>query len=243
MVSRLISISLAKHVRPPKERAITDWEAECSRIQDECDRTKELLASTEEAAAIALERQIASASERVRADFTMERDKLREEFAAERERLLQSLQKAETALRNQTASPATASGQGSARSESLEEFAQRKVEIEQLRSENGRLQSERSELERRLLSVQSDLNRTRQEMNGKAANGDDKARTILKEAARIEARIRGMQEMATDPEADLSEVVRTSVERAQMESYLDGLRFAIDGSAQFQNGVHHADAE
>lgn len=295
MASQLISISLTQPTQP-LEPATTNWEAEYERIQEECARLKALLVDTEEAAALALERQIAtavgvareefiaensrqvpagepaetarlkaeneslkalladseqaaalalerqiaSAADRARADFAIEQDKLRQEFAAERQRLLQKQQEAtEIAMRTQAESAVNA--RQSAQSESLEELAHLKAEIERLRSENDRLRTGHSGLEKRFLAVQSDLDRTRHEMSAKPAIGDDRAETIIKEAERIEARIRNSLDLASDPDADLSDVVRTSVERAQMESYLDGLRFAIDGLSQFDSEAPLAD--
>jgi len=76
----------------------TNWESERAELIAERDQLMQLLAETEEAAAIALERQIATAVERVREDLQKENNKLRkelegsskasQEWAAERARLL-----------------------------------------------------------------------------------------------------------------------------------------------------------
>jgi chromosome segregation ATPase len=289
MASRLISIALAQYSHPQKEPAPTNWESEYSRVQEECAQLKALLADTEQAAALALERQIASAveraraefiaesshqapaaesaeiarlsaeneslkimlseaeqasaialerqvgsaAERARADLSREQDRLRKEFAVERERLQQELQKAgETVARTQAEAAMFAQWE-SERSESLKERAHLKAELE-------RIQADHSQLEKRLMAAESESGRARQAKNSKPAAADNKAETIVKEAARVEARIRDMQDLAADPDADLSDVVRTNVERAQLESYLDGLRFAISGSSQLLNGVHRA---
>src|SRR4030095_15773627 len=60
----------------------TNWESERAELIAERDQLMRLLSETEEAAAIALERQIATAVDRARAELTAENNKLRKELEA-----------------------------------------------------------------------------------------------------------------------------------------------------------------
>src|SRR6185503_4795028 len=122
---------------------------ENDKLRDELQQAQLLLAGTEEAAAIALERQITTAVDRARAELQTENDRLREEFqrakqllteyeqvAAERERANQLLTEAIESQR-------TALGQ---REKVASDFQA------ELRAERQRLQEE-WEVERERLSM------------------------------------------------------------------------------------------
>jgi hypothetical protein len=50
---------------------------------------------------------------------------------------------------------------------------------------------------------------------------------VRAETARIEEMIRDIAKLVEDPETELSVVIRKNVERAELESYLRGLRFKV----------------
>jgi seryl-tRNA synthetase len=63
---------------------------------------------------------------------------------------------------------------------------------------------------------------------GKSATSD--AETITKEMERINGRVKEITALIDDPATELSTVIRKNVERSELESYLKGLRFALNGA-------------
>src|SRR6185436_19750416 len=62
----------------------------------------------------------------------------------------------------------------------------------------------------------------------RAASGV-KSEPVRKEIARVEELIKSVSAVIDDPTTELSTVIRKNVERAELESYLRGMRFALDG--------------
>jgi hypothetical protein len=168
------------------------WETEREVLYAECERAKQMveqlkrehdlaLAETEEAAAIALERQIAGAVERVRAELTAQFEADRATLVADRNRAQQRLAdvageyetKLAEVLLKQLASPAA--------------------------PEPPRPQSVEME-------------------------------TIQAEITRVESAILSIAQIVENPETELSVIIHKNVERAELESYLRGLRFRIAGA-------------
>ena len=63
----------------------------------------------------------------------------------------------------------------------------------------------------------------------KAAAGGVKSEPVRKEIQRVEELLKSVSAVIDDPSTELSLVIRKNVERAELESYLRGMRFAIDG--------------
>ena len=63
----------------------------------------------------------------------------------------------------------------------------------------------------------------------KAAAGGVKSEPVRKEIQRVEELVKSVSAVIDDPSTELSTVIRKNVERAELESYLRGMRFAIDG--------------
>ena len=55
--------------------------------------------------------------------------------------------------------------------------------------------------------------------------GSAQGEPIHAEVSRVEALIQSISKIVDDPETELSVVIRKNVERAELESYLKGLRF------------------
>jgi len=53
---------------------------------------------------------------------------------------------------------------------------------------------------------------------------------LSKEIERVEGLVKQITELIENPVTDLSTVIRKNVERAELESYLKGIRFALNGS-------------
>ncbi|HLH31909.1 MAG TPA: hypothetical protein VKY31_11960 [Terriglobia bacterium] len=155
--------------------AAGEWEHERAALIAECERARDLveqarqehrqaLLDTDEAAAIALERQIAGAVERVRTELTAQWEADRATLVADRNRAQQ------------------------------------------------RLADVAAEYEKRLAEAGSNEPATE--------NGG-----IKTEIARVEEAIHAISQIVENPETELSVVIRKNVERAELESYLRGLRF------------------
>jgi len=168
------------------------WETEREVLYAECERTRQMveqlkrehdlaLAETEEAAAIALERQIAGAVERVRAELTAQFEADRATLVADRNRAQQRL--ADVAGEYET------------------KLAE--VLLKQLASppapEPPRLQSVE------MVTIQAEI-------------------------TRVENAILSIAQIVENPETELSVIIHKNVERAELESYLRGLRFRIAGA-------------
>ena len=181
-----------------------EWNSERAELHAERDR---VLSETEEAAAIALERQVASAIEHVRAGVVAEERAGREELlrswdserarlAADHERAAQRMSDEHSRLRRE-----------------LDEYVQLADEWEM---ERVRLNDE-CELASRLLAE------ARQEQMKPPVAVD--TALLQAEVARVERAIRGIADLMDDPASELSLVIRKSVERAELEAYLRGIRF------------------
>jgi hypothetical protein len=183
------------------EEERTRLDAECERLNHLIDQGKKeydrALAATDEAAAIALERQVANAVERVRGDLTTKWDAERAKLVAERNRAQQRLADAASDYENQVAEAAN------------EVRSQLTTEIDGLRRE--------LEDARRLAAAASKP----ASVQGASAEGE----TIHTEISRVEGLIQSISKVVDDPETELSVVIRKNVERAELDSYLKGLRF------------------
>jgi hypothetical protein len=175
--------------RAQMDEAALEWSLEREQLAADCERANQLLeqarsdhsrtlVENDEAAAIALERQIATAVDRVRAELTFER-----------ERSMQS---------------------------TAERDAEHRQTVEKLHRELA------AALEQAKTAADSVNNASVQVEN----NGIDLG-SIHAEVARVEGLIQATSELIEDPEADLSVVIRKNAERAELESYLRGVRFAI----------------
>jgi hypothetical protein len=165
--------------------ATIGWGAEKESLLAECERARattdqnqreheRALSETDEAASIALERQISTAVERVRAQLTARWEEERAALLSDRNRAQQRL-------------------------------ADIGSECEGLRLE---------------------LEKARQTPAPAASNQPGvNTEAIQSEVARVQELIQGVSLIVEDSETDLSVVIRKNVERAELESYLRGLRF------------------
>jgi len=156
-----------------RKELTAQWEAEKAQLVAECERAKLAVTKTDEAAALALERQIATAVERVRTDLTTRFEADRTKLIAERNRAQQRL------------------------ADAASEFEQ---QLEQAKQ---------------------------QAPAPKAAATAPNTQLIRDEVARVEGLIQKISDTIEDPDTELSVVIRKNAERAELESYLRGLRFKI----------------
>jgi chromosome segregation ATPase len=175
------------------QQAVAEAQTEQGRLRTECERVNQLMEKTktesadaDEAAAIALERQVATATSRMRAELTARWEKERAILVAERNRAQQRLADAATEYEQQLA---------------------------------GELDGLRQQLK------QSSKEAAPAPSPAPAASPD--LELIRAEAGRIEASIAEISKLVEDPDTELSVVIRKNVERAELESYLRGLRFKV----------------
>ena len=190
--------------------ASSDWEAERARLVAECARANGLLeqtrkehdralAETDEAAAIALQVQVSTAVNRMRAELTAQMDADRTTLVAERNRAQQRIADAASDCERQLIE-----GVNKVRAELTEE-------IESLRRQLG---------EAKLASAQAPP-------PSEASSGETEA--IKTEILRVQVLIQEISHIVESPTTELSVVIRKSAERAELLSYLRGLRFRIPG--------------
>jgi len=167
------------------ERAalITDLKRASQLLEQSRDEHSRELAETDEAAAIALERQIATVVDRVRAESAAEWKKERAHIEADRDRLREESEQARRLL-----------------AEATLEHSRMMAEVLEARSVAAAPKAE--------------------------APGVDVG-NLAAEVSRIEGLIQDISKAIEDPEAELSLVIRKNAERAELESYLRGVRFAI----------------
>jgi len=194
--------------------AAAEWEQERTRLVAECERANHMLdegrkdydralAETDEAAALALERQVANAVDRVRDDLTARWDAERAKLIAERNRAQQRL--ADTASDYEAQ---VAEAVNSVRTQLTTEIDQLRLELEEAR------QSAAAAVEPAPVFAEGSSSDTER---------------IHAEIARVESSIQAISQIVEDPETELSVVIRRNVERAELESYLRGLRFKSKG--------------
>jgi hypothetical protein len=215
------------------KRSAADLEIERTKLVADCEAANQLLdemreqhnralAETDEAAAIALERQISTAVDRVRAEsearFKIERD----ELVAQRDVAIKSATEKETEHQKSMLMV------DRFRNEITEERDRLRRALEQATNASVEFESEcdrlREEYEHatKLLAEQ-----TSERSNGKKSPVDLDA--LHGEVARIEGLIQEISQLIEDPATELSIVIRKNAERAELESYLRGIRFSIPG--------------
>src|SRR4030095_16919965 len=215
-----------KQTQDRSKQATAEWEKERAQLLAESKRANQLLeqsrdehsramAETDEAAAIALERQIATAVDRVRSELTEKWKAERVQLVAERNRAQQRLAEGATEQERQV-------------NEAVSEGPS------QITYDRDRLKRETEKATRTSVQLEFDRNRSRDECEQLRVQAEANAKqskivpeTLHAELARVEGLIQAISHLMEDPETELSIVIRKNAERAELESYLRGLRFAI----------------
>jgi hypothetical protein len=140
------------------------------------------------------------------------------------ERLLQAVHDTEASLQSQTAKHIeTAAADWDAErtrlNSALERTAQMGAEWE---AERGRLNGEIERLQSALAVAQA--HKAIEATNEPPANNP----ALSKEIERVENLIKEISTVIENPATDLSTVIRKNVERAELESYLKGIRYAFE---------------
>jgi hypothetical protein len=83
-----------------------------------------------------------------------------------------------------------------------------------------------AEAEKAIMAMKAASAAAKNSKGGVAVNSD----AVNGEIGRIEGRIKEISALIEDPAAELTVVIRKNVERAEMESYLKGMRFVLNGN-------------
>ncbi len=188
--------------------APADWETERARLVADCESANQLLerarkehdralAETDEAAALALELQVANGVNRVRAELTARMDAERAALLAERNRAQQRLADLTSDHERELAEAVN-----KIRSELTEEIDGLRRELEEARH----------------ATVQAPIPASTQ-------MSSVETQVLQEEIARVEDLIRSLSQIVENPATELSLIIRKSAERAELHSYLRGLRF------------------
>jgi hypothetical protein len=179
------------------DQMMNDIQVLDSEIQEQEVERDRAVAEADEAAAIALEVQVSSALNRMRTELTEEWDAERSVLVAERNRAQQRLADAGSDQEQQLAEAIN-----KVRSQLTEE-------IESLRRQLD---------EEKQVAAQAQI--------AASAHGSSKENEAVQaEIARVETVIQEISQIVESSETELSVVIRRNVERAEMVSYLRGLRF------------------
>ena len=140
------------------------------------------------------------------------------------ERLLQAVHDTESSLQSQTAQHLEAASaewekERTRLNSALERTAQMGADWE---AERGRLNAEIERLQGSLAVAQA-----RKEIE-KSAEPPANSAALAKEIERAENLIKEISAVIEDPATDLSTVIRKNVERAELQSYLRGIRYAFE---------------
>jgi chromosome segregation ATPase len=205
--------------------------AECAQLKFERDRAQQSVAETAEVqrktTAETLQREVASAVERVRQELTTEAETLRLQWEAARRQLESELQQVKGALTKAELARANALSDSEAsdrkNSKLMEDCVRLRQELEKLSDEVSQKDIERDRLKEECGRAYQALAEAKSVQASQVSNG---APGELKaELTRVEELIHELSVVIDDPSSDLSVVIRKTVERAQQEAYLKGLRF------------------
>jgi hypothetical protein len=276
-----------------KTRALVSEEffEEMQKLTDECARANALvekskeehlqeMVDTEEAAAVALERQVARSVERVKTELTGEIESLKSELERANQLLTESkaefrraatekesaLKDAADKLRGELELSIT-SGERTKRLLAEAELTNSRLLLDsqqaaesvaaahkneladavdrvrtELTDERDRLNRQLDELLHSAAQWDSERDRMKEELRATSA-AKDKAMADAKvtgqssvaneslqtEVHRVEESIRTISAIIDAPETELSLVIRKNVERAELEAYLKGIKFAVTG--------------
>jgi chromosome segregation ATPase len=105
-------------------------------------------------------------------------------------------------------------------------------------AERARLNSEIERLTQSQATAEAEAEKARAKASAAQASAASEAKAgsqaqnavLLKEVERVEGLIKQISALIEDSSTELSTVIRKNVERAELEAYLKGIRYAINGS-------------
>lgn len=126
----------------------------------------------------------------------------------------------------------TAAGWDSERNRLNSELDRLTQSSAQWEMERSRLNGELERLTRVQAATQIEAERAitaMRSVSASRAGGGVNSEAVTKEIERVEGLIQQISDLIEDPATELSTVIRKNVERAELESYLRGIRFAVNG--------------
>jgi hypothetical protein len=274
LVTEELEGRLKEEIADAVGHAAAEWERERAQMTADVQRANQLLeqsreeynrelAETDEAAAIALDRQIVTAVERVRTELRARWDAERTQLVAERDRAIHSLAERDSEHQRMLADVQRVAGDNldDKMAKALEQWEMERAEliaeiqraqhesaesasnhqrqlsgaVDRVRSEfveeQERLRRELEQAKRACAHLRQMVEANKQQSPPRFDNGQAKSsvetQALHAEVARIEGLIEGISRVIEDPDTELSVVIRKNAERAELESYLRGVRFAI----------------
>jgi hypothetical protein len=198
---------------------------------DEADQARRVLAESEEAAAIAVESEIAAAVARVRAESEAEKEQLRsqnEKYLAQFQTQLNHAKRLLSEAQSDYAISVSDLREAEGKSAELLEDRNR------LREQLEELTDVAAQKEIECLHLKEEYDRTTQileEATSPISSRGVTTELVVAEEVRVEELIRELSLLIDDPGTELSAVIRKTVERAQLDYYLKGLRFFTTGES------------
>ena len=218
--------------------------SESTELAAERDRLRQALKESSEAHRIALDEaegaaseklrtEVAAAVERVRADLEGERELLRSHAQEDLAELLTELDDSKALLTEaQSAYAGAVSDVRQAERKSAELLEER----DRMREKLEQLTDLAAQKELELLHLKEEYDRIQrflEEATAPTPPGEAEITTnvVIAEEVRVEEQIRELSHLIDDPCTELSAVIRKTVERAQLDFYLKGLRFSATGES------------
>ncbi len=220
----------ADRLKQSAAHAKTAWDNERDKLIADCDAANQLLdemraehdralAETDEAAAIALERQITTAVDRVRAESEAR-------FKVERNGLTKQLEEvAETLSKHDMEHQQQMLMVDRFRTEMTEERDRLRRALEQATNASVEFESECDRLREERDLAKKQLAEATAESRSKKPPVD--VGGLQAEVKRVEGVIQEISRVIDDPSTELSVVIRKNAERAELDSYLRGIRFSL----------------
>jgi chromosome segregation ATPase len=229
-------LDAAMHLCARRGAEFSDLATDRDRLRQslaEAESERVALAGREVAAAENLQKEIAVAVERVRAELEAEKEQLLKEAEDDLGELLTELDETKAMLTEAQSAYSIAVSElkevERKSGELLEERDRLREQVEQVTDVAAQ-----KELER--LHLKEEFDRTSQILDEAKAvrqpgEGGVTSELVLAEEVRVEEVIRELSALIDDPATELSAVIRKTVERAQLDFYLKGLRFSATGES------------
>jgi chromosome segregation ATPase len=233
----LQELDAAMHLCARRGSESSELAAERDRLRQALEESAEAhhiaLAESENAAAEKLQTEVASAVERVRGDLEAERELLRSHAQEDLAELLTELDDSKALLSEAQSAYASAISDLKLAERKCEELLE---ERDRLREKLEQLTDIAAQKELERLHLKEEYDRTQQILDEATApriSGGAGVTTdlVIAEEVRVEEQIRELSHLIDDPCTELSAVIRKTVERAQLDFYLKGLRFSATGES------------
>jgi len=230
------AVALERQVSRAVERAKADLTGEIESLQSELDRANQLLAESKaefRRASTEKESALKDAADKIRSELELsitageKTKRLLAEAELTNTRILQDAQQAAESVAVAHKSD-MADAVDRVRTELTEERDKLSRQLDELLHSAAKWDSERDQLkeEARQAAVAKDKALAEAKGSGPGVVANE---TLQAEVHRVEESIRTISAIIDAPETELSIVIRKNVERAELEAYLKGIKYAVTG--------------